>query len=215
MRWLAALLLALIGAGSAAAQQPGTPGQFDHYVLSLSWSPTYCETAGADAEPSQCSRGRPFAFVVHGLWPQYARGWPENCLRPAPRVPEAIVLGMLDLMPSRRLVIHEWRTHGTCAGLGADAYFETVRRARAAVAIPEPYRRIDAYTMVSPAEVEKAFLAANPRLQPDMIAVGCDGRRLTEVRICMDRGLKFTPCPDVDRRACRAGRIVMPPMRGG
>lgn len=205
-----ALLLSL-----SAARAEGVPGQFDYYVLALSWSPTYCEAKGKNAEPAQCARARPFAFVVHGLWPQYERSWPESCQNPAPFVPEATVRGMLELMPSRRLVIHQWRKHGTCSGLGPDAYFDTVRQARAVVVIPEPFTHIDDYKMVSPGEVEAAFRAANPGLQPDMISVDCDARRLTEVKICLNRQLGFTACTEVDRRACRVQRIVMPPMRGG
>lgn len=198
---------------AALAQQKGEPGRFDHYVLTLSWSPSYCEAMGARAEPAQCARARPFAFVVHGLWPQYARGWPENCVTPAPFVPEPVLRSMLDIMPSRRLVLHEWRTHGTCSGENPGAYFATVRRAYERVTVPEGFRRLDAYRMVSPGEVEAAFRAANPGLARDMIAVACDGRRLTEVRICLNRSLGFTSCPEVDRRACRADRVVMPPLR--
>jgi ribonuclease T2 len=199
----------------SAARAEGLPGRFDHYVLSLSWSPTYCEAQGRNAKPAQCARARPFAFVVHGLWPQYERGWPEDCQNPAPFVPEQTVRGMLELMPSRRLVIHEWRKHGTCSGLTANAYFDKVRQARAGIVIPDQFARIDNYRMVSPSEVEAAFRAANPGLQPDMISVDCDGRRLTEVKICMNRQLGFVGCEEVDRRACRVQRIVMPPMRGG
>lgn len=206
----ASLFLAL--ASPAGAE--GEPGRFDHYVLTLSWSPTYCQTASR-ADPAQCDRGRPFAFVVHGLWPQFERGWPEFCRRPAPYLPEPVLRGMLDIMPSRSLVLHQWRKHGTCSGLAADAYFSTVRRAFSEVTIPPPFRHLDTYRMVTPAEVESAFRAANPRLGADMIAVDCDGRRLTEVKICLDRALDFTPCAEVDRRACRAARIVMPPTRGG
>ncbi|GAB4066071.1 ribonuclease T2 [Ancylobacter sonchi] len=211
---LSALLLT--GATTpAAAQRAATPGQFDHYVLSLSWSPTYCESAGSKADPAQCRIGRPFAFVVHGLWPQNVSGWPEDCQKPAPFVPEPVVRSMLDLMPSRRLVIHEWRKHGTCAGLDATAYFDTVRKAYAAVTIPPDYRQLDDYKMVSPDEVEAAFLAANPGLDTGMIAVTCDSRRLREVRICLNKSLGFTSCAEVDKRACRTPRVVMPPMRGG
>ncbi|HSI40583.1 MAG TPA: ribonuclease T2 [Xanthobacteraceae bacterium] len=192
-----------------------TPGRFDYYVLSLSWSPSYCESAGDSAEPEQCGRGRPFAFVVHGLWPQFDKGWPQDCQNPAPRVPEATLRGMLDLMPSRKLVLHEWRKHGTCSGLSADDYFALVRKARAAVTIPAAYRRLDAPAMVAPNEVEAAFVTANPGLAPDMIAVDCADRRLSEVRICMTPGLELRACPDVDRRACRAPRVAMPPVRGG
>ena len=55
------------------------PGQFDYYALSLSWSPTYCGSNAGQNDPQQCGPGRAYAFVVHGLWPQYAQGWPENC----------------------------------------------------------------------------------------------------------------------------------------
>lgn len=199
----------------ALAQQRGEAGRFDHYVLALSWSPSYCEAMGARAEPAQCATARPFAFVVHGLWPQYQRGWPETCQTPAPYVPEPVLRSMLDLMPSRRLVLHEWRKHGTCAGLDPTAYFDKVRRAYQAVTIPDAFRRLDDYRMVSPGEVEAAFRAANPGLASDMIAVDCDGRRLTEVRICLNRSLGFTSCAEVDRRACRASRVVMPPLREG
>src|SRR5262249_40589503 len=61
------------------------PGQFDYYVLSLSWSPSFCETATGNARRQQCGT-RPFSFVVHGLWPQYERGFPESCLAPPPRL---------------------------------------------------------------------------------------------------------------------------------
>lgn len=199
----------------AIAQQRGEPGRFDHYVLALSWSPSYCEAMGARAEPAQCATARPFAFVVHGLWPQYQRGWPETCQTPAPYVPEPVLRSMLDLMPSRRLVLHEWRKHGTCAGLDPTAYFDKVRRAYQAVTIPDAFHRRDDYRMVSPGEVEAAFRAANPGLASDMIAVDCDGRRLTEVRICLNRSLGFTSCAEVDRHACRASRVVMPPLREG
>lgn len=209
---LAALLFAPF---AASAQNKGEPGQFDHYVLALSWSPSYCEAMGARAEPAQCATARPFAFVVHGLWPQYKRGWPENCVAPAPFLPEPVLRSMLDVMPSRRLVLHQWRKHGTCDGTDSAAYFATVRRAYERVTIPEAFRRLDDYRMVSPGEVEAAFRAANPGLAPEMIAIACDGRRLTEVRICLSRTLDFAPCPDVDRRACRAERVVMPPQREG
>ena len=126
----------------AAGQDPrqNAPGEFDFYVLALSWSPILLRAAqrarARRAAPDpQCS-GRPFAFVVHGLWPQYEQGFPSYCQVPAPRLDRAIVGGVLDLMPSPRLVFHEWQRHGTCSGLSPPAYFEAVRKARAVVKIP-------------------------------------------------------------------------------
>ena len=89
---------------------------------------------------AQCG-GRPFSFVVHGLWPQYEHGYPEYCERPSPRLDRNIMTSMLDLMPAPGLIFNEWDKHGTCSGLGPRAYFETIRKARAAVKIP---RRISA-----------------------------------------------------------------------
>jgi len=213
---LAVSMLALSMLAVPAAAQQNEPGQFDFYVLSLSWSPTWCEDRGARAanEP-QCSIARPYAFVVHGLWPQYERGFPQNCQRPPPYVPNPLVRSMLDVMPSRGLVIHEWKTHGTCSGLSPQGYFDLVRAAREKVVIPPDFVRLDDYRTIAPAEMEAAFRAANPGLAPDMMSVECDRRRLKEVRICMGRDLAFRACPDVDRRACRLSRMVMPPVRGG
>src|SRR5262245_38022754 len=122
---IALVLLALAGAGAAVAQR-GEPGVFDYYVLSLSWSPTYCADSGDRRSDPQCEarRERPYAFVLHGLWPQYERGWPQEC-RSADGswVPGPVADRMLDIMPSKRLIFYEYRKHGTCSGLSVDAYF--------------------------------------------------------------------------------------------
>jgi len=220
MRGLVATLVALlaltIAGARAEAQRRHEPGKFDFYVLALSWTPSYCEAEGdRRGGDEQCQRGRPYSFVVHGLWPQYERGFPRACVEPAPRIPFSLINSMLDLMPARGLIIHQWRTHGTCSGLEAQSYFQAVREARERIAIPERFRRLETHTMVAPIEVEDAFLAANPELKPDMIAVTCDDRRLREVRICMGTDLSFRPCEEINRRACRTPRVVMPPVRGG
>jgi ribonuclease T2 len=202
----------------AAAQdrRQNAAGQFDFYVLSLSWSPSFCEAAGergADRVPKQECGERPYAFVIHGLWPQYEKGFPEYCQVPAPRLDRNIVSSMLDVMPAPRLIFHEWDRHGTCSGLSARAYFDTVRKARAVVKIPDDYLDLKAPLTVTPDEVEEAFVKANPGLTRGAIAVGCDNKRLREVRLCLSKELGLRECPEVDRRACRRDHIVMPPVR--
>ncbi len=216
-----AVFAALVLAQDAGARsrhrggQQGTPGEFDFYVLSLSWSPTFCESnSGRRGSGEQCNRERPYAFVVHGLWPQYDRGFPQNCGE-APWIDRELIRSMTDIMPAYGLVLHEWKTHGTCSGLSADDYFKTVRQASERVKIPARFVRINDYVTVSPEEVERAFIEANPGLADNMIAVTCDSRRLREVRVCMSKDLKFRACPETDRHACRNPRIVMPPVRGG
>lgn len=134
----AAVLGMMIAVAGAQDRRQSAPGQFDYYVLSLSWSPSFCETATANARRQQCG-ARPFSFVVHGLWPQYERGFPESCLIPAPRLERNIMKSMLDLMPAPGLVYHEWDQHGTCSGLQPREYFDLVRRARKKVEIPAQY----------------------------------------------------------------------------
>src|SRR5262245_10454875 len=133
-----AILLATSVAAAQSDRRQNQPGQFDFYVLALSWSPSFCEASAERGreQKEQCGP-RPFSFVVHGLWPQYERGSPEFCQQPAPRLDRNIVSSMLDLMPAPRLIFHEWDKHGTCSGLNARAFFETIRKARALIKIPE------------------------------------------------------------------------------
>jgi ribonuclease T2 len=217
---VAACAAGLMATGAVAQDtRQNAPGEFDFYVLALSWSPSYCEQASergnsGRSQQIQCG-GRPFSFVVHGLWPQYERGFPEYCQRPSPRLDRRIVNSMLDLMPAPGLIYNEWDKHGTCAGNSARDYFENIRKARAAVRIPPDFIDAKEARTVTPAEVEDAFVKANPGLSTSAISVICDRTRLTEVRICLSKDLQFRACEEIDRRACRRERLEVPPVRGG
>ena len=203
-------LLATIFSLPAEADQAG---DFDFYVLSLSWSPTYCKQEGADANPHQCDVAQPFRFVVHGLWPQYERGFPESCTSAQQRIDRQIAVGMEDIMPSHSLVFHEWRKHGTCSGLSPEDYFGLTRRAYEKITIPGAFRTLAKPGKAAPETVEKAFRLANPGLSEDGIAVTCDRGELEEVRVCFTRDLDFRSCREVDRSGCRAGSLSVPPPR--
>ncbi len=224
----AALLLAGCGDGSApagkaaapAAAQPAPESQpnvsegkgFDFYVLALSWSPSYCESQGANANPQQCGASRSYGFVVHGLWPQYERGYPSDCPVSAHDVPQDLARSLYDIMPSAGLIRQQWRKHGSCAGLSQDDFFDVLRAARTRVQIPTQYQRVAQRTTIEAKALEQAFVAANPGLTSDGFAVSCDGSYMEEVRICMTKSLQFRACPEVDKRDCRARRLVMPAM---
>ena len=198
-------------------RRQNTPGEFDFYILALSWSPSYCEAAqerSPNRSPDQQCSGRPFSFVVHGLWPQYERGFPAFCQVPSPRLDRNIVGSMLDLMPSPRLIFHEWDRHGTCSGLQARAYFETIRKARAVTKIPAEYLELTRPIIVSPGDIADAFVKANPSMPRDAITVACDSKRLIEVRICINKDFSFRDCAELTRRSCRRDRISMPAVRG-
>ena len=192
---------------SAAAQGTG----FDFYVMSLSWSPSYCAEEGLDANRRQCGIDRDFAFIAHGLWPQFVSGYPEYCTTSEPnRVPNALVDKIADIMPSAGLVGHQWRKHGSCTGLSQTAYLEATREAFERIAIPSAFTSALEPARTSAGEVEAAFINANPGLASDGIAVSCKGGRLSEVRICLTKSLDFRSCDEVDTRGCRAGNLSVP-----
>ena len=188
-------------------------GNFDFYVLSLSWSSGFCATAGAGRNSDQCQTGAGLGFVVHGLWPQFEHGFPSDCdpgNRSLPRQALDIAKG---LFPDEGLARYEWRKHGTCSGRAPVDYFNDVRNAREQVKIPDTFERVSEQTRTAPAAVIRAFEAANSRLRPGMRAVGCTRGVLQEVRICFSKDLRdFRPCPEVVRDSCRSGNISVPPV---
>ncbi|MEQ1709910.1 MAG: ribonuclease T2 [Hyphomicrobium sp.] len=198
-----------------------TAGQFDYYALVLSWSPTYCSSNDRPGPDPQCDRrdGRRFAFVLHGMWPQYDRGYPEFCpIRGRPFVPQNVIDGMLDIMPSPRLAIHEYKKHGTCSGLDPAGYYTQARKLFGAIRIPERFVNPFENQMVSPAELSAEFVKANPGLKPDMLAISCGGagNRLREVRICFNKeGTAPVACGrnEDQRRMCSALKMFVPPVR--
>jgi ribonuclease T2 len=222
--WVLAVWLfaALASPTSAQTTEPAQPrnrvGQFDFYVLSLSWSPSFCAAAAelnpGGAPPAFECGAHAYSFIVHGLWPQYESGFPQDCQVPSPRLNRAIVSSMLDLMPSPRLVYSEWDRHGTCSGLSPRNYFDTVRKARALVTIPAQYSDLQRPLDVSPAAVADTFIKANPGLSSGDIAVSCDTERLTEVRLCLSKDLKFRACPEVVEHSCQRQQVQMPATRG-
>ncbi len=203
-----------------AKKHANTPGKFDYYMLVLSWSPTHCMEVSSGEDSMQCARrdGRRFGFVLHGLWPQNESGYPERCRTPwRPFVPEPVIGQMGDVMPSRGLVIHEYRAHGTCSGLRPAPYFALARQLFHRIRIPERYQNPFDMLSVAPRDVLRDFLRANPGLRPDMIAIDCgkSGDWLREVRICLTKDGRPRACsasaqPHV---TCRAGTMHVPPVR--
>lgn len=180
---LLSALLALAGAGASAEGPP-----FDYWILSLSWSPEYCSINISDVECRE-----PYGFVVHGLWPQRERGRPSRC-GDRTRVPKELVLRMLPLMPSERLIQHEWREHGSCSGLEQPEYFDVVERVRRKLAIPAAYQAPSERLVSNVGELKRSFLAVNPDLEEEDLALKCRSHWLSEVRVCFDPALNPRTC---------------------
>lgn len=192
------------GAGSRSA------GGYDFYVLALSWSAGFCELDPNNMRHKQCGGGERLGFVVHGLWPQYEKGYPSDC--DGPRAPSRIALERSKgVFPEEGLARYEWRKHGTCSGKSPSDYFADVARAKDAVIIPKPFVDAAGPQTFSPIDIERAFIASNPRLRPGMMAVGCRHGVLQDVKICMSKDLReFHPCPEIVQQSCRAREISVP-----
>jgi ribonuclease T2 len=191
------------------------PGEFDYYVLVLSWTPSYCQREGRDRKDGQCTSSQTHAFSLHGLWPQYEEGWPEDCpIGRRPWVPAKVIEEMRDIMPSKSLIIHEYRTHGTCSGLEPAQYFGVARDLYERVSVPERFLASDAQGLLSPDEIERAFASANSWLKPEMIAVSCKGQDLIDIRVCFGRDLFPRACGanEDEERLCLAGKVAVPPV---
>lgn len=190
-------------------------GQFDFYVMSLSWSPGFCATVAGARDSLQCGPERHYAFVLHGLWPQYQQGgWPADCSTEA--ADESLIRPMLSIMPSSQLVAHEWQKHGTCSGLSPKDYFEEATEAFESVKIPSQYKAPQRLITVNPDQLRQDFAAANPKIGTAGFVVLCssNGRYLQEVRTCLTLDLEGRPCnAEVLHDACKSDEMVMRPVR--
>lgn len=191
---------------------PGQSGSFDYYVLALSWSPQFCGSRKFSPRDPQCGDGQRFGFIVHGLWPQYEKGYPESCATSFQLAPQTVAK-VLPIMPSPKLIEHEWQKHGTCSGLSSEQYFAQVETVFAGLVIPEPYLQPSAPVVTSLAELKQRFAEANPRLTEASITAQCSGASLREVRICLRKDLSPMPCSNFVRDACRAPELRLAPLR--
>lgn len=208
--------LALVGmaslAGPAAAEGERA-GDFDYYVLSLGWSPTWCALTGDARGDDQCDARHDHAFTLHGLWPQNDFGWPSFCRTGARDPSRAETAAMADIMGSGGLAWHEWKKHGRCSGLSAADYFALSRRAYAAVVIPDALRRLDRDIRLPARVVEEAFIEANPGFDRASITVTCEAGRIDEVRLCLTTDLKPRPCGEDASHDCRMPDALMEAVR--
>jgi ribonuclease T2 len=205
LRLAALLLLATLPARADRA------GEFDYYVLALSWQPTWCALEGRARGAAQCDRAR--GWVLHGLWPQYHRGWPAHCQSPHPAPSRRMTAAMADIMGSPGLAWHQWKKHGTCSGLSAADYFALARQAWEAVARPAVLRSLDDPVRLPASVVEAAFLRANPGWEHDMLTITCRAGRIQEARLCLSRSLDPVPCGRDVVRDCTLRDALLDPVR--
>ncbi|MDN5785499.1 ribonuclease T2 [Pseudorhodobacter sp.] len=177
-------------------------GNFDYYVMALSWSANWCALEGDARGEDQCLPGKGLTFTLHGLWPQFENGWPAYCRTTARDPSRSQSAAMQDIMGGAGLAWYQWKKHGRCAGLSAEDYYATARKAYGSVVIPDIFTKINKSLDVPASVVEEAFLAANPKLSKDMVTVTCEAGMIEEVRICLNKDLSPRPCGSDTIRDC-------------
>lgn len=212
MRQILWTIAALCWAGAAQAEGERA-GDFDYYVLSLSWSSAWCALEGDARDDPQCDTGRGLTFVLHGLWPQYETGWPAYC-RTGERDPSrAETAAMADIMGGAGPAFYQWKKHGRCSGLPAPAFYQTARRAYETVSIPEVFEDVSKPLTLPASVIEDAFLEANPGLARDQITITCKDGLIQEARLCLTTDLQFRRCGADAIRDCRLKDAVLEPVR--
>lgn len=190
------IVSALVGLGLLTATPgfaDGEPaGDFDYYVLSLSWSPTWCALEGEARNSPQCDQD--FGWVLHGLWPQYERGWPSYCNTTAHDPSKRETAAMADIMGTSGAAWYQWKKHGRCSGLSPQDFLALSREAFDRITRPEAFRNLKDDVKLPAAVVEDAFLMDNPGLERNEITVTCKASRIQEVRICLTRDLEPRKC---------------------
>lgn len=195
MRWFIMLIFTTMSAVADGERA----GEFDYYVLALSWSPTWCALEGERRGSEQCDPGKGFGWVMHGLWPQYETGWPSYC-RTSERDPSrGETAAMADIMGTSGAAWYQWKKHGRCSGLSPQEYYTTARNAYKAVNRPEIFRKLENPVQLPASVVEAAFLEANSDWTADMLTITCKSGRIQEARLCLT--------PDLEPRIC--GRDVL------
>ena len=206
---IAVILLAFTGPAWAEGERAG---DFDYYVMSLSWSPNWCALEGERKGSPQCDAGVDYGWVLHGLWPQNERGWPSFC-RTAERDPNrAQTVEMADIMGTGGLAWYQWKKHGRCAGLTATDYYATARKAYGRVKRPDVFRKLDRAIKLPASVVEEAFLKDNQQLTADMLTVTCKARHIQEVRICLTKDLEPRECGRDVSRDCTMKDALFEPI---
>ncbi len=206
-------LIALLFSTVTALAGEDRPGEFDYYVLAMSWSPTWCAIEGDARDAAQCDPAAESGWVLHGLWPQHHRGWPEHCQSPEQPPTRTMTNDMADIMGSSGLAWYQWKKHGACSGLSASGYYALARKAFDQVNRPEVLRKLTRPVKLPASVIEEAFLKANPGWERDMLTITCRQDRIHEARLCLSRSLDPVPCGRDVVRDCRAKDALFDPIR--
>src|SRR5271157_353605 len=186
-------------------------GDFDYFLLTLSWAPEFCATNPNGRTSAECAPSHHMGLVVHGLWPQYNNGkWPQDCAT-TPPVSSSTVDHMMPIMPGSSLIQHEWAKHGTCSGLSTQDYFAAIEKLYTGLQVPDDFKKPSESAQTAPSNIEKEFASANSA-PPEAFRVSCPQNEFSAVEVCLSKDLKYQACPTTVKE-CKAGKIEVMPVK--
>ncbi len=210
MRKLIFTLMIMAGALGADGEKAG---EFDYYVLALSWTPTWCALEGDARGSEQCDASKDFGWTLHGLWPQFHQGWPSYCNTIVRQPSRSMTNGMSDIMGTSGLAWHQWKKHGTCSGLSVRDYYALSREAYCKINRPALFRKLKEPVKVPAKVIEEAFLKENPSLKANTLTITCKQGRIQEARVCFSKALDPVPCGRDTIKDCSMTNALFDPAR--
>ena len=207
------LVLALMMIAGSLRAEGEKAGEFDYYVLALSWTPTWCALEGDARGSEQCDASKDFGWTLHGLWPQFHRGWPSYCRHVERQPSRSMTNRMSDIMGTGGLAWHQWKKHGTCSGLSASDYFALSREAYSKINRPALFRKLKDPVKVPAKVIEEAFLKENPLLKANTLTITCKQGRIQEARVCLSKDLDPVPCGRDTIKDCSMSDALFDPVR--
>jgi ribonuclease T2 len=214
-RLLRRLVLLVLLALPAPAAAEGA--RFDHYLLALTWMPSFCLLEGDARDDARCAPGSGHGWMVHGLWPQNAGGaWPEYCPTGHRNPSRRETAAQADLFGAAGPAWHQWNKHGRCTGLSARDYYALTRAVVGALTLPDTFATTEGGAVLAPEAVEAAFIEANPGLDAGMMIATCRRDLIVELRLCLTRDLQPRSCDqEVLQRGCAREAAHLPAPRTG
>jgi ribonuclease T2 len=195
---------------SSSSSSTNTTGEFDYYLLTLSWAPEFCATNSSGRSSAECATNKHMGLVVHGLWPQDNDGkWPESCAS-TPPVSSATVDHMMPIMPGGSLIQHEWAKHGTCSGLSVQDYFAAIEKLYTGLTVPDDFKRPSQSAQTAPSNIEKEFASANSA-PADAFRISCPQNEFSAVEVCLSKDLNYLVCP-ITLKECKAQTVEVRPV---
>jgi ribonuclease T2 len=173
----------------------------------LSWSPEYCADEGSLRNDTQCVGSRHYGLVAHGLWPEG-----HSACSNSANISQAEISSLDGIMPTKKLILHEWKEHGRCSGSEPEQFFGRIRALFRSLKIPERLKHPSTEAEVSAESLVAEFAGINPEWPSNTVALHCQGRYFREIRLCIGAADQPTPCTSTHSN-CPSGTLLIRPVR--